>query len=291
MFDKLFVFGDSFMYGEESHQHEFEQQQFIKDASSAVGRTIKLDKNGVPATPFTAAETNKYIKFINEMIPKSGVHPNDNSIGALLSKQLNIPMLMHAQSGNSNNTIYKTFIDCLPDMTENSLVIFGISQTTRKSYYEGDWIERHKYKHVTSCWADVTSKPSWEKYQELDIMFGDDATARVLQTYSYVTSAKSLCPGKILFIDPFHQFCDNKYHPDIPLNYVRSNSFDFKNYKHHNLLDHLEKEFKNLFCYGISKVFEEVESDGYPIQCINGHYSKYTYEKYVEQIILKHESL
>ena len=62
MIDKIFVFGDSFMYGEESHQHEFEQQQFLKDASSAVGRTIVLDINGVPTKPFSSKEMTKYIK-------------------------------------------------------------------------------------------------------------------------------------------------------------------------------------------------------------------------------------
>ena len=37
---------------------------------------------------------------------------------------------------------------------------------------------------------------------------------------------------------------------------------------------------------GISEVFEQVEADGNPIQCIGGHYSRYTYEKYVDQVIL-----
>lgn len=55
----------------------------------------------------------------------------------------------------------------------------------------------------------------------------------------------------------------------------------------HQLLDYLQQQFKNIFCYGISEVFEEVEKAGYPIQCINGHYSKYTYEKYVQRVLLK----
>lgn len=284
--DKIFVFGDSFMYGEESHQHEFDQEDLVIKASEVIGRKIELDKNGVPTKPFNNKESSLYIKFINDLI-KQSVHPNYYSIGCILGRKLGVNVEIHALSGNSNNTIYKTFIDQLPNMTEKSLVIFGISQTTRKSYYEGDWVERHKYKHVTSCWADVNTKPGWEQYQELEMVFGDDATARVLQTYSYLTSAKSICPGKILFIDPFHQFCDNKYHPDVPHNYVKSNSLDFKNYKHHQLLDYLQQQFKNIFCYGISEVFEEVEKAGYPIQCINGHYSKYTYEKYVQRVLLK----
>jgi hypothetical protein len=286
MIDKIFVFGDSFMYGEESHQHEFEQQQFLKDASSAVGRTIVLDINGVPTKPFSSKEMAKYITFINDAIPESK-HPNYWSIGCILGRQFNVPVEVHAFSGNSNNIIYKTFLDCLSSMTEHSLIIFGISQPNRKSYYE-EWIDNRPVNQITSCWSDVNEKPGWSKYEELDTMFGDDATAHVLHTYSIVTSAKAVCPGQILFIDPFHQFCDNKYHPDIPWNYIKSQSMDSKKYKHQSLLKYLEKQFKDIFCYGISEVFDEVTNDGNHIQCINGHYSKYTYEKYIDRVLMKY---
>ena len=286
MVDKVFIFGDSFMYGEESHQHTIDQNIFLQKASEAIGRKFELNKDGIPTQPFSSIENTKYISFINQLYKDINVHPNDNSIGVLLAKELNVPYVMKALSGNSNNTIFKTFIDCLPDMTKDSLVVFGISQPNRKSYYEGEWVERHPAKHVTSCWSDVTDQSGWDKFEKLDLIFGDDATAQVLQTYSIVKTVQSLCPCKILFIDPFHQFCDNKYHPDIPKNFVKKWSDDWEKYNHKSLLNFLEKEFKSLFTYGISEVFEEVTNDGHHIQCVNGHYSLYTYKKYVERVLL-----
>jgi hypothetical protein len=291
--DKIFIFGDSFMYGEESHQHEFDEAEFLKDASDAVGTKIELDHHGVPTKPFTDTQRDKYIKFINGSIKRSSIHPNYYSMGAILARKLNCEYDMQATSGNSNNAIYKTFIDCIPKMTSDSLVLFGLSVPNRKTYYE-QWIDRHPVNHVTSCWSDVTAEPGYGKFEELDLLYGDDATARVLQTYSFVTSAKSISPCPVLFIDPFHNFCDNKYHPDVPWNYVRrwsdQSQEDLKTFKqtypHPELLYWLEEQFKSLFVYGISEVFEEVTADGQPIQCINGHYSKYTYERYVDKVLL-----
>ena len=294
MTDKVFIFGDSFMYGEESHIHTLDQEKFMNDLNKVIGREVKLNKDGIPVKPFNAKEQAKYVEFINDMIGKIYTHPTDNSIGALLAKKLNVQYIMKALSGNSNNTIYKTFLDKLPLMTADSIVIYGLTEPSRKSYYEGPSIARHPHGYVTSCWRDITELSGWNKYQEMDLMFGDDATSRVLQTYSYITSAKALCPGKVFFIDPFHHFCDNKYHPDIPKNYIRRHSLDYdgdvmnfeNNYRHLDLIKYLEKQLKDIVCYGISEVFEEVADEGNPIQCINGHYSKYVYERYVDKVLL-----
>ena len=58
------------------------------------------------------------------------------------------------------------------------------------------------------------------------------------------------------------------------------------NYRHLDLIKYLEKQLKDIVCYGISEVFEEVADEGNPIQCINGHYSKYVYERYVDKVLL-----
>ena len=107
-----------------------------------------------------------------------------------------------------------------------------------------------------------------------------------VSTYSFVTSVKQLSPCPVLLIDPFHNFCDNKYHPNVPWHYVEKYTDDWENYNHKKLLEYLEKEFKSLFAYGISEVFEEVTADGLPLHCINGHYSKYVYERYVDKVLL-----
>lgn len=285
MFDKIFVFGDSFMYGEETLQHYFDQDQFMTEASNYISKNIILDKDGAPEPPLNSKQTQLYAKFLKNKIKNLDVNEYDYSIGGLLSKHFNVPLEMHACPGNSNNVIYKNFLDCLDTITSKSLIIFGISQPSRKSYYENFLLGERDC--MTSCWATVTETNGWQKYQEMDLQFGDDATAQVLQTYSYVTSVKSLCPGKVLFIDPFHYFCDNKYHPDVPWNYINEMSSDPANYKHKNTIKYLETNFKKMFLPGINTVFEEVTfEDGNPIQCILGHYSKYSYQKYIDKVIL-----
>ena len=48
-FSDLFVFGDSFMYGEETYQHHFEQKHFLRSVAKAIGRKeLLLDQMGIP---------------------------------------------------------------------------------------------------------------------------------------------------------------------------------------------------------------------------------------------------
>ena len=287
MVDNVFIFGDSFMYGEESEQHEFDQEQFLQEMAEVIGRpVVKLTKTGRPSTALNAKEIEKYKEWFINKCCKAGLTPQYNSIGAMIARKVNAPYVMKALSGNSNNSIYKTFLDCLPDMTSDSLVVFGISQPNRKTYYD-KWTAGHQSTHITNCWATIDSQKDYIKFTELDMMYGDDVTAQVLSTYSFITSVKQLSPCPVLLIDPFHNFCDNKYHPDVPWDYVKKYTDDWDNYNHKKLLEYLEKEFKNLFTYGISEVFEEVTDNGYPLHCINGHYSKYVYELYVDKVLMK----
>ena len=54
MTDKVFIFGDSFMYGEESHIHTLDQEKFMNDLNKVIGREVKLNKDGIPVKPFNA---------------------------------------------------------------------------------------------------------------------------------------------------------------------------------------------------------------------------------------------
>ena len=107
MFDKIFVFGDSFMYGEETLQHYFDQTQFINEASNYVGKNIILDKDGAPEPPLNSKQTQLYAKFLKNKIKNLDVNEYDYSIGGLLAKHFNVPLEMYACPGNSNNVIYK----------------------------------------------------------------------------------------------------------------------------------------------------------------------------------------
>ena len=55
--------------------------------------------------------------------------------------------------------------------------------------------------HITNCWSQIETKKDYIKFNELDMMYGDDATAQVISTYSFVTSVKQLSPASLL-IDP-----------------------------------------------------------------------------------------
>jgi hypothetical protein len=74
MTDKVFIFGDSFMYGEESEQHEFNQDDFVQEMAEVIGRpVVKLNEIGRPSTALNAKETAKYKEwFINKCCKASG---------------------------------------------------------------------------------------------------------------------------------------------------------------------------------------------------------------------------
>ena len=70
---------------------------------------------------------------------------------------------------------------------------------------------------------------------------------------------------------------------------IKEKSLDvdqLEEYAHHNLLEILKQEQHKLFIKGFSYVFEPVQSENLSVQCLNGHYSKYTYEKYTKDILL-----
>ena len=67
--------------------------------------------------------------------------------------------------------------------------------------------------YTTSCWSHIQRNKDFQKYRDLDFVFGDDTTAQVLQTYAYVSTMKTLANEKgcnnIFFIDPFNQILAN----------------------------------------------------------------------------------
>ena len=295
-FSDLFVFGDSFMYGEETYQHHFEQKHFLRSVAKAIGRKeLLLDQMGIPSPDFNNKERNIYLKFISDIKTHPDTpRPDYYSVGNLLAKELDIPCYNFAMNGNSNNTIFKDFLDQLDIINENSIVIVGVTEPNRKSYYSMHLEKENKVKNYsTSCWSHIQGNKDFQKYRDLDFVFGDDTTAQVLQTYAYISTMKTLANEKgcdnIFFIDPFNYFCPNKYHPNIPWHFIKEKSLDvdlLEEYAHHNLLEKLKQELHKLFIKGFSYVFEPVQSENLSVQCLNGHYSKYTYEKYTKDILL-----
>ena len=76
---------------------------------------------------------------------------------------------------------------------------------------------------------------------------------------------------------------------EIKKSIIKEKSLDvdlLEEYAHHNLLEKLKQELHKLFVKGFSYVFEPVQSENLSVQCLNGHYSKYTYEKYTKDILL-----
>ena len=300
MTNKVIVFGDSFMYGTESFQHNFCKSKFLQDAGDAIGRwELVLDKDGVPDPPLTSQERNDYNDFMTKLEKhEDATHPHYYSIGGILSRKLDAKHINYAIGGHSNNIILNDVIKNLKTIDKETIVVCGISQPERRSYY-GIHTSNGRTGTFTNCWSPVLNKDGYTKWKQLDLIFGDDGTARAIATLSYVKTIKQMINEqgckKILFIDPFHQFCPNKYHPNIPWDYIEmelatQELFDNENlvekYKHKDLVKFLKEQFSDLLLTGISEVFEQVEAEGNPIQCVGGHYSKYTYEKYVEQVIL-----
>lgn len=294
--NEVYVFGDSFMYGEETYQHHFDQSEFLQTVASVVDRKeIKLNDMGMPEPNFDNRERNLYMKFMADIKARPDTPgPNYYSIGNLLATELNVPCHNLAYPGNSNNIILKDFIYNLDNINKNTLILVGISDPKRKSYYNMNVDQINKDRHCsTSCWSHIHSNRDFQKYIDLDYLFGDDATAQVLQTYAYVMTIKSLANrngcSEIYFIDPFNYFCPNKYHPDIPWRFIQEKSTDTKlldEYAHNKLLEQIKKELSALFIRGFDYVFESVQNDRLPVQCLNGHYSKYTYKKYIDAILL-----
>ena len=61
-----------------------------------------------------------------------------------------------------------------------------------------------------------------EKYDLLNLEFGNDHTALVIQTFSYIRAIINLVESKqakVVFVDPFHTWVSDIFH--------RGNSFDF----------------------------------------------------------------
>ena len=281
MINKVIVFGDSFLYGHETNYTDFvEHPDFKKNFKKAVGIEWQLSSDGRlsfhdPKSLSTSPryEDFNWFQFLESLDDNEKQNCNNNSIGAFLAKKLHAKEYLNfATLGSSNNFILYKVLENQKEITAETIVVCGISFPDRRSRYEPRY-------HMPS---ELKNK----KYEELNIKFGDDATAKVIQTLAYTQSIKQIvesCNGKVVFIDPFMQFAQDTYHTGKAWDYINDLSDDPNNYEHHDVLKLIDKLNCENFGPGLANVFPWCTENDIHIFTPGGHYSKHVYKQYTEE--------
>ena len=291
MIKNIVVFGDSFMYGHETNYRQFVNDEFKEKFKEKVGR--KFDRLGFDHVRSGQIKMNLeqitlWFDLLASLDENQTDNCNYNSIGNILANKLNIPVKNHAVCGCSNNYIFYKVIQYLSEINKNTLVICGLTEPNRTSKYENRYQPELKFIGNTNWY--LQNHKDREKYDLLNLEFGDDYTALTIQTFSYIRAIINLVESKqakVVFIDPFHKWIPDKFHSGISFDFVKDFLDNESNYQHHDVLNIIDSfNHDNLFSPGIANVFTVLEKKKIYKYCPGGHYSRELYAEYVDSQLM-----
>lgn len=268
MINKVIVFGDSFLYGHETNYTDFvEHPDFKKNFKKAVGIKWQLAQDG-KLNSITSEQRAKWFNFLVELDPQQKQNCNNNSIGGYLANELHVSNYLNfATLGSSNNFILYKVLENQKEITEDTLVVCGISNPNRTSKYEPE----HK--------ATVQN----------DRLRDNDLTAEVIQTVAYTQAIKQIVEahnGKVVFVDPFGDFAQDSYHTGKAWDYIKVLSEDQTNYPHHDVLKLIDELNCENFAPGLSSLYNWTQENNIAMFTPGGHYTKDIYEQYTKEYLV-----
>ena len=292
MIKNVIVFGDSFMYGHETNHRQFVNNEFKKKFKEKVGCEFdRLDfdhQRSGQIKYLTPEQVSLWFSFLTSLDENQKDNCNYNSIGNLLANKLNVPVMNHAVCGSSNNFTFYKVIEHLDQIKKNTLVICGLTEPNRTSKYENRY--QPELKHITNMNWFLQSHKDKEKYDLLNLEFGNDHTALVIQTFSYIRAIINLVESKqakVVFVDPFHTWVSDIFHSGNSFDFVKDFLDNEAGYQHHHVLNIIDSfNHDGVFSPGIANVFSILEQKKLYKYCPGGHYSRELYSEYVDNQLI-----
>jgi hypothetical protein len=287
MSNSVISFGDSFIYGHETNYFNFRNDPgFSQGFAEAVGKPFELADDGKHVR-LTAVEVQHWFKYLKSLDDNEKYNCNSHSIGNQLANTLGWSAKNFAQCGASNNYTMYRVIKHLHEITPGDIVLIGLTSPHRRSRYECNY--QPEMTHFTNMNWFIQGHQDEPTYRELDVELGNDHTALAIQTFSYMQSIVQLAENagaSVVFVDPFNNFAKDRYHTGSVWSFVKDWLERPRDYAHHDVLGLLDKFNAERMAPGIPQVFEDMTDPNRPIYCPGGHYSKYTYNHYANEVLL-----
>lgn len=275
MIKDVLVFGDSFMYGQETNYTKFvNNKDFHTQFKQATGADFVFVTEAKDSGRVRMKYNHDWYKFLETLDPDVKENCNSNSIGNVLADKLNVSCTNLAMCGSSNNFILYKVIDNLSKINKDSLVICGLTSLTRKSLYQNKFDTNSAF--ITNLNPHIQQHKDLEKYQLLDLEIGNDYTALILETFAYMKAIVQMVEqqqAKVVFIDTFNVFDNIKDQVDVE-------------YKHNHILDKINKYTEPTMAPSISNTFESIDDRKLYRYCPGGHYSSEVYQEYVNSQLI-----
>lgn len=196
MIDSVWIFGDSYMYGQELPFHDPALRKQLLDS---LGNPV-LDSAELLSEPITQKLFDR-MSQVEKSIDNYAMLCNQHSMGGYLAGRLGVPCINRARGGYSNDAIMAELINNRSKITADSLVIVGMTYPARETQ-----LCRQDGQGYIACFNNYSAfakDRQHEQYLSLSTQFGNDMLTKYLHATNHVSRIRELLLGiQHVVIDP-----------------------------------------------------------------------------------------
>ena len=295
MFDKVIAFGDSFVSGDELSQELI--PDLIDQVKQFWGTSSSISNLGDLETTRTDITYTKHKEWRSGILEKfyfGAAIAKTKSYSGLVATHYNAEYHNYAYPGYSMTGIYSSIIKNLDVITENSLVIVGLTFSDRITRFKPYYVECEPGRNFSK-------DKNHGRYIELDVEYGNDIITKLLWTQSIIESIKNVIKCKrLIFVDPVNIYRENNDLENfnyfttqrIIENYIAMNTVDDEKVDtivdtHTDIIEYLTNYYNDeIFPFTFAHSINTLLKENKKVKCILGHPSYAVHKDFTEKYLI-----
>jgi len=286
MIDKVWVFGDSYMYG---HELPFHDPDLREQLLASLGHP-RLDSHGL-LIDHIDQKLFDHMSQVEKAIDNYCRLCHRQCMGGYLASRLNVEYNNRAKGGYSNDAIMAELLKYRQSITPNSLVLVGMTYPARETHLHQT--DDYGYAQCFNNYGNFVTNKHQRQYIMLQQEFGNDMFTKYLQAHNHVARVRELlCDIPHVIIDPVNIY---RRSPEI-MNPIRSWDYpsdpigsiigEIGESIQDTLLDSIKGYFdKHLFQCTLNHAMVAVRTTGQRYMELGGHPSKACHEWFVDHCL------
>ena len=297
-YKKLFVFGDSYQFGDELPQCEI--PDMIQRAEAAINRPNSIWEDGrFPFGYINGEQTNILRDLEDELIQDYRKKATTLCIGGRVAQHFNISDYRNfSKNGFSNLAIAARILQNLKDIDEDTLVIVGLTHLDRSTHFK-KFIGTDNDIKCFNNFRNPGESAERDQFVQMLPTYGDDQLATYIQLAVQANGISHMLEStkcKYIIIDPLNIFRENaeldgkllkgwKFSNNI--HRILENREQWEALWHTELIQELQSSFNDLFFYKtLNSSICEIAKTNKVTYCILGHPTAEVHAHFAENYLI-----